>query len=162
MTTQLAPREQQYVNCIRRNLSDKEIAREMGISPGTVQGTGRRVRYKLQAANRIEVLIKALQANIIELCLIAAITAQAVSPDNSIIRTAPRPARSSRSTRTRGSRHGHSAGGRLLGATLLPADYLDTLQTYDLAAIPHPIQIATAQPLGDGSTVFTLEQEVNS
>lgn len=129
MPTHLAPRELEYVQYIAEDLSDKQIARLMGVEPGTVQGTARRVRFKLHAASRIQVLINATREGLISLCVIASVCAAAVSTDIDI----ERPGRSPQRTRLRSQRRA-TARTNARGLIALPPDYLDTLTAYDLEA----------------------------
>lgn len=131
MPTHLAPRELEYVQYVQQDLSDKQIARIMGVAPGTVAGTARRVRYKLHAASRIQVLINATREGLISLCVIVSVCAAAVSTDVDM----ERPGRSPIRTRLRSQRRA-SAGARAntRGLITLPPDYLDTLTAYDLEA----------------------------
>jgi len=124
-TTHLAPRELEYVQYVQQDLSDKQIARLMGVAPGTVAGTARRVRYKLHAASRIQVLINATREGIISLGVIIAISTAAASTDLDIETRGP-----SR-LRTRVQR---TVRARSRGLDALPVDYLDNLTAYDLEA----------------------------
>jgi len=124
-TTHLAPRELEYVQYVQQDLSDKQIARLMGVAPGTVAGTARRVRYKLHAASRIQVLINATREGIISLGVIIAISTTAASTDLDIETRGP-----SR-LRTRVQR---TVRARSRGLDALPVDYLDNLTAYDLEA----------------------------
>lgn len=119
---QLAKRELEYVQLVAEDLSDKQIARRMGIAPSTVAGTARRVRYKLHAASRIQVLINATREGLISLCVVAAVGA-AIHTDD-----IERPGQSRprlRAQRTQGR-------DRALDA--LHTDYIETLTAYDLEA----------------------------
>lgn len=124
-TTHLAPRELEYVQYVQQDLSDKQIARLMGVTPGTVAGTARRVRYKLHAASRIQVLINATREGIISLGVIIAISTAAASTDLDIETRGPSRLRTrvQRTVRTRPR-----------GLDALPVDYLDNLTAYDLEA----------------------------
>ncbi|MCP4596171.1 LuxR C-terminal-related transcriptional regulator [Neptuniibacter sp.] len=74
MNIHLAPREQEYVQHVVKGESDKEIAREMGITPHSVRSMAKRVRYKLQADNKTEVAVHAIREGFVSLCLIICIT----------------------------------------------------------------------------------------
>lgn len=122
----LAPRELEYVQYLQQDLSDKQIAREMGVAPGTVQGTARRVRYKLHAASRIQVLINATREGLISLCLLLCVSGAAVSTDIDMER------RGRTQQRSRIQRIARTRGGR--GLRELSLDYLENLTAYDLEA----------------------------
>ncbi|WP_417534170.1 response regulator transcription factor [Marinobacterium stanieri] len=126
MATHLAPRELEYLQYLQQDLSDKEIARIMGVAPGTVQGTARRVRYKLHAASRIQVLINATREGLISLCVLLCVSGAAVSTDIDMERQGRTQQRSriQRIARTRGGR----------GLSELSLDYLENLTAYDLEA----------------------------
>ncbi len=126
MATHLAPRELEYVQYLQQDLSDKQIARIMGVAPGTVQGTARRVRYKLHAASRIQVLINATREGLISLCVLLCVSGAAVSTDLDLER------RGRTQQRSRIQRIARTRGGR--GLRELSLDYLENLTAYDLEA----------------------------
>ncbi|WP_010323003.1 response regulator transcription factor [Marinobacterium stanieri] len=126
MATHLAPRELEYVQYLQQDLSDKQIARIMGVAPGTVQGTARRVRYKLHAASRIQVLINATREGLISLCVLLCVSGAAVSTDLDMER------RGRTQQRSRIQRIARTRGGR--GLRELSLDYLENLTAYDLEA----------------------------
>ncbi|SEG15669.1 response regulator transcription factor [Marinobacterium lutimaris] len=125
----LAPRELEYVELTRDGLSTKEIAKVTHRSPGTVEGTARRVRFKLNAKNRLECVLNAVREGFISLGLLIAIGAQALGigpaladnvaellssnttdPINHPDRPAPRGGRSGRNTRSsRSNRSGRNS-----------------------------------------------------
>lgn len=127
-STHLAPRELEYVQYLQQDLSDKQIAREMGVAPGTVQGTARRVRYKLHAASRIQVLINATREGLISLCVLISVCGAAVTTDIDMERRGKTPQR----TRIQRLARARTGNGRALFD--LPIDYLDNLTAYDLEA----------------------------
>ena len=66
----LAPRELEALLWVAQGLTTKEIARRMGISPGTAANRIETVLYKLEVGRRIEAVTKAMSRQIISpLCI---------------------------------------------------------------------------------------------
>lgn len=61
----LAPRELEALLWVAQGLTTKEIARRMGISPGTAANRIETVLYKLEVGRRIEAVTKAMSRQII-------------------------------------------------------------------------------------------------
>ncbi|WP_459205948.1 response regulator transcription factor [Pseudomonas sp. MLB6B] len=69
----LAPRELEALLWVAQGLTTKEIARRMGISPGTAANRIETVLYKLEVGRRIEAVTKAMGRQIISpLCIVLA------------------------------------------------------------------------------------------
>lgn len=142
MHSLLAPREQQYTEAALKGLSDKEIARNMNCSPGNVHSIARRARFKLNAKNRMELVINALKEGVIELCLIVCILCQTTglsatfnfeepSPTD-IERNMPRPR--NRTNRTRSSNYLRLRLRTRTHTDLAAEIGSEIYQTYDLLA----------------------------
>ncbi|AIR90556.1 response regulator transcription factor [Pseudomonas cremoricolorata] len=85
----LAPRELEALLWVAQGLTTKEIARRMGISPGTAANRIETVLYKLEVGRRIEAVTKAMSRQIISpLCVffICLLTAQAALNDGDPMR----------------------------------------------------------------------------
>lgn len=66
----LAPRELEALLWVAQGLTTKEIARHMGISPGTAANRIETVLFKLEVGRRIEAVTKAMSRQIISpLCI---------------------------------------------------------------------------------------------
>ena len=66
----LAPRELEALLWIAQGLTTKEVARRMGISPGTAANRIESILYKLEVGRRIEAVTKAMSCHIISpLCI---------------------------------------------------------------------------------------------
>ncbi|WP_296268441.1 response regulator transcription factor [Pseudomonas sp. UBA6562] len=66
----LAPRELEALLWVAQGLTTKEIARRMGISPGTAANRIETVLYKLEVGRRIEAVTKAMGRQLISpLCI---------------------------------------------------------------------------------------------
>ncbi|MBA5706188.1 LuxR family transcriptional regulator [Pseudomonas fulva] len=69
----LAPRELEALLWVAQDLTTKEIARLMGVTPGTVANGIERVIYKLKAKRRMDAVMKAWDQKIISpLCIVLA------------------------------------------------------------------------------------------
>ena len=130
MTKPLSPRQLEYVQLLSEGLSDKQIAKRMGISPGSARLYAHRIHEKLDVHNRIEVLMHCLRDGMISLCLAIALLVQSVDIDFT------RPTGRGISRTSRMARQMRRVNGRL------PVDLLDDftngaaseyLQTYDLS-----------------------------
>ena len=161
MAIQLAPREQQYVNCVKQSMSDKEAARAMNCEIGAILSTAKRARYKLHAKNRTELVINAIRQGFIELSLIICLLSQSTvipsfdlsdltKPDpTDTKRQMPRPrsnsTRTARNTRTstRGSNYLRMRTARNQAPWFdTPTEHIaslgcDIYQTYDLQDLNH-------------------------
>ena len=60
----LTPREKEVARFIARGLSNKDIARELGISPATIKNHVHNVLHKLRAQGRDEIVLRAYQGAI--------------------------------------------------------------------------------------------------
>nr|WP_314493228.1 helix-turn-helix transcriptional regulator [uncultured Pseudomonas sp.] len=66
----LAPRELEALLWVAQGLTTKEVARRMGISPGTAANRIEIVLYKLEVGRRVEAVTKAMSRQIISpLCI---------------------------------------------------------------------------------------------
>lgn len=63
----LTPRELDVLRCVARGASNKQVAIELGIAPNTVVDYLNTVRTKLEARNRTEAVLTALQSGLIRL-----------------------------------------------------------------------------------------------
>lgn len=54
----LTPVQSGIAACLLEAMTDKEIARAIGLQPGTVEEHIARMRIKLQARNRVELALK--------------------------------------------------------------------------------------------------------
>lgn len=57
MITDFPPREGQVVWLVGQGLTDKEIARELNLSPNTVEGFQRTARARVGVRNRVELAL---------------------------------------------------------------------------------------------------------
>ena len=55
----ITPREQTILVCLSRGLSNKEIAKEAGISPNTVRNQLQRLQERFNARNRVQLALLA-------------------------------------------------------------------------------------------------------
>jgi LuxR family maltose regulon positive regulatory protein len=62
----LTPREWEILQCLGKRLTNKEIAAQLGISPGTVKGHNIRVYQKLDVKNRRKAVEKAVELGILD------------------------------------------------------------------------------------------------
>lgn len=150
MPIALAPREKEYIECIKQGMSDKEAAREMHCGLSGIISTAKRSRYKLSAKNRTELIINAIRAGFIELSLIICVLMQCTTT-NDIERPSPR----GRTAQQRTTRTGRPARGSNLlrmrtrnktHSQLPPSELANNLihwtggeiyQTYDLQGLNH-------------------------
>lgn len=143
MSTALAPREQQYVSAVAHGKSDKEIAREMDCGLGGVHSTSRRARFKLNAKNRVDLVIKAIREGYIELSLVLFIVCQCslfnIDLQTDIERNQPRgPRTRQRASQKNGSRNSRTRFLRMRMRNQQPLVDLvanigsEVYQTYDL------------------------------
>jgi DNA-binding NarL/FixJ family response regulator len=65
LRTSLSPRQQSVLRLISLGLSNKSIARELGITPDTVKSHARQVLAKFRAKNRAEAVACAARCQII-------------------------------------------------------------------------------------------------
>lgn len=63
----LTPREAEVLDCLRAGLSNKSVARQLGISQHTVKFHLEAVFAKLDATSRAEAVVKGLRTGLIEL-----------------------------------------------------------------------------------------------
>jgi DNA-binding NarL/FixJ family response regulator len=63
----LSSRELEVLRQVASGLSDKQVARQLGISEKTVRSHLTRVYLKLQASNRVEAVINALRSGLLSL-----------------------------------------------------------------------------------------------
>ncbi|WP_054059603.1 response regulator transcription factor [Pseudomonas asplenii] len=80
----LAPRELEALLCIAQGMTTKEIARVMGIAPGTAANRIENVMFKLGVARRTAALAEAMRRQIISpvcLMLAAIIAFHAIADD---------------------------------------------------------------------------------
>lgn len=61
----VSPREREVLQLIANGLSDKEIARELGISYGTVRDYVDKIKLKLNVANRAQAVAISIRNNFI-------------------------------------------------------------------------------------------------
>ena len=59
----LSPREQQIAGLVARGLSNKEVARELGLTDGTVKGHLHMIFQKLGAKSRYSVIVQGQAAS---------------------------------------------------------------------------------------------------
>jgi DNA-binding CsgD family transcriptional regulator len=150
MPIALAPREKEYVECLKHGMNDKEAAREMHCNLAGILSTAKRARYKLHAKNRTELVINAIRQGFIELSLIICVLAQCTTT-NDIERPSPR----GRTAQHRTTRTGRPARGSNLlrlrtrskpNSQLPPTQLAENIiewtggeiyQTYDLQGLSH-------------------------
>ncbi len=63
----LSSRELEVLRKVASGLSDKEVARQLGISQKTVRSHLTRVYIKLRASNRVEAVVNALRSGLLSL-----------------------------------------------------------------------------------------------
>lgn len=73
MTTKLAPREMEYCALLAQGLQDKQIARVMGVTPGSIRQYAQRIRYKWNVNNRVEIVVECLKKGIVSLCVVISV-----------------------------------------------------------------------------------------
>lgn len=81
MTKPLSPRQLEYVQHLSEGLSDKAIAKRMGITPGSVRLYAHRIHEKLHVQNRVELLMHCLRDGVISLAVVLALLTQSVDLD---------------------------------------------------------------------------------
>jgi len=57
----LSHREREIALLVTRGLSNKELARELGISPGTIKSHVHSILQKLGASNRYSLIVRSIQ-----------------------------------------------------------------------------------------------------
>jgi len=85
----LAPRELEALLWVAQGLTTKEIARQMGTTPGTAANRVKLALFKMQVSRRVEAVTKAMSRQIISpLCIMLAgfIAIHAVIDDNNPMR----------------------------------------------------------------------------
>lgn len=74
MSQTLTPREQEYCALLAQGLQDKQIARQMGVTPGSIKQYAQRIRYKWHLHNRVELVIECLKKGIVTLCIVLTVS----------------------------------------------------------------------------------------